>query len=94
MTSLALRKKRLLAESEVNREQLVLEYRSLASEVRELRGRLQTVCSAVTSAASVGMAGVKAIGEVREIYSREKGSWLSALLTGVSLWKSIRPRHH
>ena len=98
MTSLALRKKLLLAESEVNREQLVLEYQNLTSEVGELAERFHTVCSAVTSAASVGMAGVKAIGKVRETYSKEKGSWLSALLTGMragtSLWKSIRSRRN
>ena len=98
MTSLALRKKLLLAESEVNREQFVLECRSLGSEVRGLRGRLNSMCSAVTSAASVGLAGVKAIGEVREVYSKNRGSWLSALLTGVragtSLWKSFRSRRN
>ncbi|HEX5222214.1 MAG TPA: hypothetical protein VFZ59_21855 [Verrucomicrobiae bacterium] len=97
MTALALRKKRLLAESEVNREQLVIEYRSLNGEVRELKSRFHGVCSAVTSAASVGMAGVKAIGEVRETYSRDKGSWLAAVLTGMragtSIWRSIRSRH-
>ena len=96
MTALALRKKLLLAESEVNREQLVVEYQSLAGEVRDLRGRFNTLCSAVTSAASVGIAGAKAIGEVRQIYSKEKGSWLSALFSGVrtgtSLWRSIRSR--
>jgi hypothetical protein len=96
MTSLTVRKQLLLAESEINREQLVRDCRTLTDEVRELRERLHTVCSAVTSAASVGMAGVKVIGEVRGACSREKGSWLSALLTGMragtSLWKSFRSR--
>ena len=91
------RKKLLLAESEVNREQLAGEYRNLTSEVRELRSRLNTACSAVASAASAGIAGVRAIGEVRrEIHSKQRGSWLSALLNGMragtALWKSMRSR--
>lgn len=98
MTSLALRKKLLLAESEINREQFVVEYRSLVDEIRELRGRFSVVGSAVASAASVGVAGVKAIGEARQVYSKERGSWLSALLTGMragtSIWKSIRSRRN
>lgn len=98
MTSLALRKKLLLAESEVNREQLIVECRSLVDEMRELKGRFSVVGSAMASAASVGVAGVKAIGEVRQVYSKERGSWLSALLTGMragtSLWKSIRSRRN
>ena len=95
VTSLALRKKLLLAQSEINREQLVVEYQNVASEVRQLRGRLNTACSAVASAASAGIAGIKAIGEVRGIY-QERGSWLSALLNGrragAALWKSVRSR--
>lgn len=97
MTSLALRKKLLLAESEFNREQLVVEYQSLGGEVRELKSRFNTAYSAVASAASAGIAGVKAIGEVRrEVHSKERGSWLSAVLRGMragtALWKSIRSR--
>ena len=98
MTSLALRKKLLLAESEINREQFVVEYRSLVDEIRELRGRFNVVGSAVASAASVGVAGVKALGEARQVYSKQRGSWLSALLTGMragtSLWKSFRSRRN
>ena len=96
MTSLALRKKLLLAQSEINRQQLVVEFRNVTSEVRQLRGRLNTVCSGVASAASAGIAGIKAIGEVRGVYSRERGSWLSAVLNGLragtALWKTVRSR--
>ena len=96
MTSLALRKKLLLAQCEVNREQFAVEYRQLAGEVRRLKGRLAPACSAVASAASAGIAGVKALGQVREVYSKERGSKLAALLSslraGTALWKSIRSR--
>jgi hypothetical protein len=98
MTSLALRKKLLLAESEVNRERFTVEYRGLRREVDELRDKVSALSSAVASAASVGVAGVRALSEARQLYSREKGSWLSVLLTGVragtSIWKSMRsPRN-
>ena len=96
VTSLALRKKLLLAESEVNREQFTIEYRGLKKEVHELRDRISAVSSAVATAASAGVAGVKAIGQARQLYSGERGSWLSALLTGIragtSIWKSTRSR--
>jgi len=96
MTSQALRKKLLLAESEVNREKFVVECQSLTAEIQQLKGRLNTVYSAVTSVASVGIAGVKAIGEARQTYSKERGSWVSALLNGMragtSLWESFRSR--
>ena len=96
MISLALRKKLLLAQSEVNREQFVVECRHLTSEISQLRGRLDKARSVMVSAASAGIAGAKAIGEMRQIYSKERGSWLSALFSslraGTALWKSIRSR--
>ena len=94
MTSLALRKKLLLAENEVNRERLLHECQQLGGEVRRIRGKFSSTLAAVASAASVGIAGAKAIGEVRSRCSKEKGSWLSALFDGMragtSLWRSMR----
>ena len=96
MNLLALCKELLRAQSAINREQLVVEFRNVVSEVHQLKGRLIVAGTAVTSAASVGIAGIKAMGQVREIYSQGRGSWLSALLNGLragtALWKSVRPR--
>ena len=92
MTSLALRKKLLLAECEINRERFFVECQSLVDELCKLKGRFSGMRSAMASAA----AGVRAIGEVREACSKERGSWLSTLLTGVragtSIWQSMRAR--
>jgi len=98
LTTLELRKQLLLAESEVNRMQLLLEWQTLASETRELADRCRSACSAVSSLASLGMAGFKMVRDWRSERATKTGgrkSWLSTLINGVTLgarmWKSMRP---
>ena len=94
LTSLVLRKQLLLAESEVNREQLLNEWHSLTNETRELAHRAQFVCASVASVASLGIAGVKTMRELQAARSNGKASWISTLINGMrlgtALWKSFR----
>ena len=94
LTPLLVRKQLLLAESEVNRVQLQHEWQCLEKETRALACHAQSVCSAVTSVAAMGIAGCNAFREFRAARCQGKTSWLATLINGVrlgtALWTSFR----
>ncbi len=89
------RKRLLIAESELNRAHLVLEWQVIGDGVRSLADRAGTVRSVVSAAASL-MAGLASFRRRRSAPADGKFSWWQTLLKGVelagSLWPKIRPR--
>jgi len=95
MNSLASRKQLLIAESELNRAQLVQEWQTLAGEVQALTSQAKTVSSLVSSATSL-IAGLIAIGRKMSAPPVEKTSWWQTLLKGAgfvgTIWSEFRSR--
>lgn len=89
MTSLASRKQLLIAESELNRAQLVQEWQTLAGEVQVLTSQARTISALASSAVSL-ISGLTAIGHKKSVPTAEKTSWWQTILKGaglvVSLW--------
>ncbi len=95
LTPIEVRKQLLLAESDVNRVQLLHEWQSLERGARELARHTQSICSAVTSIVSMGIAGFNAFRDLHATRRRHgKTAWFSTLINGVrlgtSLWTSFR----
>jgi hypothetical protein len=96
LTPLEVRKQMLLAESELNRVQLIHEWNGLKNEIHHLMRPLRTVGAVASSVAKAGAA----FSLLRRLWSRgeskEKKSWVSMLLdgakTGASLWLMLRSR--
>jgi len=95
MNPLELRKQFLLAESELNRAQLVQEWQTMADGVRSVADRARTVSSLASAAASL-IAGLASFRRVRSAPVDGKLSWWQTLLKGAplagSLWSKFRPR--
>ena len=94
LTSLALRKQLLLAESEVNRVHLANDCRRLVEESQVIVDRVHSIYSSVMSVVSIGVAGFKAAKDMRAASGNGKASWISKVFNGVrvgaALWKSFR----
>jgi hypothetical protein len=95
MNSLESRKKLLIAESELNRAQLVQEWQTLTTEVHAIRRQAATV----TSLASASVALVAGLGFCRRKRTApvaERPSWWRTLLTAaqlaIPLWLEFRAR--
>lgn len=89
------RKQLLIAESELNRAQLVQEWQTMADEVRSLTSQARTVGSFVSAAASV-VAGLASFRRKKPAPVEEKPSWWRTVLKGaelaISLWSEFRSK--
>ena len=89
------RKQLLIAESELNRAQLVQEWQTMADGVRSLADRARTISSLASAAASL-IAGLAPFRRTRSAPAGEKPSWWQTLLKGAQLagllWSEFRQR--
>jgi hypothetical protein len=95
LNPLVSRKQLLIAESELNRAQLVEEWQTMTDGVRSVAKRTRTI-SFIASAAASLIAGLGSFRHARFAPADEKPSWWQTLLRGVrlagSLWSEFRPQ--
>ena len=95
LNPLASRKQLLIAESELNRAQMVAEIGALAADVRALTHRAKTFGS-IASGAALLIAGISAFRRGKSVFTGSKPSWLQTILKGAStissLWLAFRSR--
>ena len=95
MNPLETRKQLLIAESELNRAQLVQEWQTIADGVRSVADRARTISSLASAAVSL-IAGLASFRRTRSAPAGEKPSWWQTLLKGAQLagllWSEFRPR--
>jgi hypothetical protein len=93
MNPLASRKKLLIAESELNRAQLIREWQAMAHGVHALAQEARTIRSLASAAASL-ITGVLSLRRKKTAPAAEKPSWLQTILKGAgmisSLWSTFR----
>jgi hypothetical protein len=94
MNPLASRKKLLIAESELNRAQMVEELQTMTDKIHSLASQARTVSSIASSAAML-IAGLASCWRKKESApAAEKPSWLQTILKGAqlagSLWSEFR----
>ncbi len=89
------RKRLLIAESELNRTQLVQEWVALTAGVRTLTSRVKSFGS-IASAAGLLLAGLAAFRRGKRTEAEVKPSWLQMALKGAqaagSIWLAFRAR--
>ena len=87
------RKQLLIAESELNRAQLVQEWQAMGDGVRSLADRAGTISSIASTAASL-IAGLASFRHKKSAPADEKPSWLQTLFKGTGListvWQAFR----
>ena len=95
VSPLELRKQRLIAESELNRDQLSEDWLTMAHGVHDLAHRVKTI-GAWTSSAVLLVAGVTALRRGPPAPGTAKSSWLQRILHGARLasttWFAFRAR--
>jgi negative regulator of sigma E activity len=96
MNSLESRKQLLIAESELNRAQLVHELETIKCKVRSLANQAQTIGSLASAAATL-IAGIASFRRKKEpAPAAEKPSWLQTIVKGAGLvstvWSAFRSR--
>ena len=95
MNPLESRKQLLIAESELNRAQLIQEWQTMADGVRSVADRARTISSLASAAVSL-IAGLVSFRRTRSAPAGEKPSWWQTLLQGAQLagllWSEFRPR--
>jgi hypothetical protein len=93
MNSLDSRKQLLIAESELNRAQLVQEWRTMASKVHALTEQARSI-SSIASAVATLVAGLSSLHHKKSEPAAEKPSWWKTLLKGAGLassfWQAFR----
>ncbi len=93
MNPLESRKKLLLAESELNRAQLVQDWRTLKGEAQALTAQAKTM-SVIASAAASVVTGLLSFRHQKPAPVAGKTSWLQTVLKGAelvgSLWTKLR----
>ena len=93
MNPLESRKQLLIAESELNRAQLVQEWQTMASGVRSLASQARTI-SFIASAVASLVAGLASCRRKASAPAAEKSSWWQTLLKGAGLvgsfWSELR----
>lgn len=91
------RKRLLIAESELNRAQLVGDMVALAADVRKLTARAKSFGSIASSAVAL-IAGLASFRRARSARADERPSWWETLLKGAqlagSLWSKFRVPDH
>jgi hypothetical protein len=95
MNPLSSRKQLLIAESELNRAQLLQEWQTLAAEGCALANQAKTLRSIVSASASL-VTGLMSFRHKKEpAPAGEKPSWLQTVLKGAGLvssfWQAFRP---
>jgi len=94
MSSLKSRKQLLVAESELNREQLSEEWQAMAHGVRYFAHRTKTMAAWASSTALL-VAAVTALRRAPPQSRGAKSSWLQKILKGAraasTLWFAFRP---
>jgi hypothetical protein len=95
LNPLELRKQLLIAESELNRAQLVGDVAALTAGVRTLSSRARSLGS-IASSIAVLVAGLAAFQRGRSVEAEAKPSWLKKILKGAGListfWLAFRSR--
>ena len=89
MNPLKSRKQLLIAESELNRAQLLQELQTISDKVHSLANQARTVTSLASAAATL-IAGLASFRRKKESApAAEKPSWLQTILKGVQLAGSL-----
>ncbi len=95
MTPLQSRKQLLLAESELNRAQMVADMTALRADFRAVTHRARSVAALASSIAAV-LAGLAAFRRGKSASAGAKPSWIQTILKGASLastlWMAFRPK--
>ena len=95
MNPLESRKQLLLAESELNRAQLVHECHAMADGVHSVTDRVRTISIIASTAASL-IGNLASFRRGRSTSADEKPSWWQTVMKGVqlagSLWSEFCPR--
>jgi len=95
VTPLESRKQLLIAESELNREQLIEEWQTMSLGVHALGARVKSI-SSLASAAALLAAGVSVFRRGRASPNGAKASWLGMALKGAkvasAIWVACRAR--
>jgi hypothetical protein len=95
MNALESRKQLLLAESELNRAQLVGELAGLKADLRALTGRAKSI-GLIASSATALVVGLAAFRRRKSPPAGEKPGWLPTILKGAglvsNLWRAFRPK--
>jgi hypothetical protein len=95
MNPLETRKQLLIAESELNRAQLVQEWQMVADDAHALARKASIIASWVSIAASL-VAGLAFLRRKKSAPAAEKPSWLQTILKGAGLvstiWSAFRPQ--
>jgi hypothetical protein len=98
MNPLASRKKLLMAESELNRAQLIQELETIKDKVHSLANQARTI-SSLASAAATLIAGITSFRRKKEfVPTAEKPSWLQTIVKGAGLvstvWQMFHSQRH
>src|ERR1041385_2771553 len=88
VSPLELRKQLLLAESNLNREQLTQDMTELRTGIRTFADRAKSFGSVVSSAALL-IAGLSALKRRNAVESDVKPSWLQTILKGVGMISTL-----
>jgi HPt (histidine-containing phosphotransfer) domain-containing protein len=93
MNPLASRKQLLVAESELNRAQLVQEWQAITDDVHALADRARTIRSLASAAATL-VSGLVALRQKKSAPAAKKISWWQRIFQGAqlagSLWTEFR----
>ena len=96
LNTLQIRKRLLLAESEVNRVQISQEWQCFENQTREWTRHAWSFCKTAGSIAAFGLTAFEAVRSLRAARTQRGNSWFSTLFEGVrlgtTLWNSIRSR--
>ena len=92
---LAARKQLLIAESELNRAQLIEDWQTMAEGVRGITKRARSIGTLASSAVSL-LTGMVSYAKSRPEPAAAKSSWFEKLVGGARLastiWLALRPR--
>jgi hypothetical protein len=95
MNPLESRKKLLIAESELNRVQLVRELETIKNKVHSFASQARTIGSLALAATTL-IAGFASLRRKKSEPAAEKSSWLQTILKGAGLvftvWTALRPQ--
>ncbi|MEI6194328.1 MAG: hypothetical protein WCS42_08355 [Verrucomicrobiota bacterium] len=95
MNPLESRKQLLIAESELNREQLTQEWQAVSNDVHALASRAKTIGS-IASVAAALVAGVATFRRAKSTALAAQPSWPQTILKGAglvsTLWQAFRVR--
>jgi hypothetical protein len=96
MNPLKSRKQLLIAESELNRAQLIRELETMADQIHSLANQARTI-SSLASAAATLIGGVASFRHKKTAPAAEKPSWLQTIVKGAGLvstiWTAFRSQH-